>query len=74
MNNEPRMLSLDEMDALDGTTVRVLGTGTDAFAFQTEDERTYIVTLCLGCGSHVGYYEVDPSVLVTSGDDLAAAG
>lgn len=71
---EPRMLSMDEIDALDGATIKVLGAGMDAFAFETDAGTTVIATLCLGCGAHVNYYEIDPSVLVTSRDDLATAG
>lgn len=70
---EPRPLSVDELKALDGATVEVLGAGMDAFAFRTADGMAVMATLCLGCGGHVGYYEIDASIVDPSAGDLASS-
>jgi hypothetical protein len=67
------MLEMDEASALQGQTVEVVAVGVDAFAFKTGDGRTLMATLCLGCGSHLGYYEIDPDLLDTTGGDIAGS-
>lgn len=68
---EPRPLSSEEIDALDGQPVKTIGAGMDAFVFQTGDGRTVAVMLCMGCFGHVAYYEIDPD-LVETGPDYTA--
>lgn len=71
---EPRPLNIpEEIDALEGQTVTVIATGMDAMAFRTQDGRTFMAAMCLGCGMHLGYYEIDESILQRPGD-LATAG
>lgn len=70
---EPRVLSVDELNAIDGTSVKVLGTGWGAFAFRTADGKVVMASLCLGCGGHVNYYEIDESIIDRSAGDLGAA-
>lgn len=73
MSDKPRLLQPVERDALDGSTVTILGTGMDALVFRTEEGMTVMATFCLDCATHLSYYEIDPSVL-KNGNDLSSAG
>lgn len=57
------MLELNEIEALRGQTFEVIAAGMDAFAFRVPDGRVLMASLCLGCGTHLGYYEIDESLL-----------
>ena len=60
---EPRIVEMDEAVAFVGETITVFAVGADAFAFKTEDGRLFMASMCLGCGQHIGYYEIDESLI-----------
>lgn len=71
-DSDYRLIEEAEMEALVGQRVEIIGIGLDAVAMKTESGMVFIATMCLGCGVHVGYYEIDESML-ESADDLSKA-